>query len=196
MSDTPQSLAAILAEMRDGIHTGRADIIDIANERLRSYADRIEAAAKREAIGAELKWTRIGYDERKAEEKRAPGNAALREALEQAKRDHWFDMSPDLRNKIFAALAAPPEPPSNAAAMRAALLDSNGLLREIRGEWSDATAGQIADNNAALAAPPRNCDCTKDEAEDLFKKRFGRPWTQTEDELAAFLFAPAEGGAE
>lgn len=34
--------------------------------------------------------------------------SAIRTALEQAKRDHWFDMSPDLRNKVFAALAEPP----------------------------------------------------------------------------------------
>ena len=48
MSNTPETLAAILAEMRAGIHTGRADIIDIVNERLIAYADRIEAAAERE----------------------------------------------------------------------------------------------------------------------------------------------------
>ena len=44
----PEPLAAILAEMRDGIHTGRADIIDCVNDVLARYADRIEAAVKRE----------------------------------------------------------------------------------------------------------------------------------------------------
>ena len=46
----------------------------------------------------------------------------------------------------------------SAAAMREALEDSNGLLREIRGEWRDAAEAQIEDNNAALAAPARKCD--------------------------------------
>lgn len=86
MSEGTEPLAAILAEMRDGIHTGRADIIDAVNERLRSYADRIKAAVKRERVkarrDAEIEWTRIGYEERKAEER--PGNAAaLRAALEK-----------------------------------------------------------------------------------------------------------------
>lgn len=58
-------------------------------------------------------------------------------------------------------------------------------------DMADAVRRKV---EAALAAPVRNCDRAKDEAEELFKERFGRPWTQTEDELAAFLFAPANDG--
>ena len=111
--DEAEPLDAILAEMSDGIHTGRADIIDAVNERLLAYAGRIKAAVKRER--EEVTAARhafVGVDFAKDKPtytcvEIAPGNAAaMREALEQAKRDHWFDMSPDLRNKIFAALAA------------------------------------------------------------------------------------------
>lgn len=54
----------------------------------------------------------------------------------------------------------------------------------------------IRDARAALSAPARNCDRAKDAAEDLFKERFGRPWTQAEDELAAWLFAPMTKNGE
>ena len=46
---------------------------------------------------------------------------------------------------------------------------------------------------SALSKPPRNCDRTKDAAEETFEKQFGRPWTVEEDELATWLFAKAEG---
>lgn len=48
----------------------------------------------------------------------------------------------------------------NAAKMREALENSNGLLEELAliGEWGESARGQIEENNAALSAPPRNCD--------------------------------------
>lgn len=44
--------------------------------------------------------------------------------------------------------------------VREALEDSNGLLEELAllGEWGESARAQIAENNAALAEPPRNCD--------------------------------------
>jgi hypothetical protein len=44
--------------------------------------------------------------------------------------------------------------------MREALENSNGLLEELAviGEWGESARDQIAENNAALSAPPRNCD--------------------------------------
>lgn len=69
--------------------------------------------------------------------------------------------------------------------------DQKEVLNRVMGELVDC----INKGAAVLAKPPRNCDRTKGEAEELFKERFGRPWTQAEDELAAWLFAPAEGGA-
>lgn len=81
--------------------------------------------------------------------------------------------------------------PGNSAAMREALEEQ--LLywdSHIRTRDEEEMRKRT---EAALAAPARNCDRTKDEAEELFKERFGRPWTQAEDELAAWLFAKAEG---
>ena len=51
----------------------------------------------------------------------------------------------------------------NAAKMREALENSNGLLVELAliGEWSESAREQIAENNAALSAPARNCDLPK-----------------------------------
>ena len=48
----------------------------------------------------------------------------------------------------------------NAAAMREALENSNGLLEELAaiGEWGESSREQIAENNAAISEPPRNCD--------------------------------------
>lgn len=45
-------------------------------------------------------------------------------------------------------------------AMREALENSNGLLEELAviGEWGESAREQIAENNASLSAPPRNCD--------------------------------------
>lgn len=49
---------------------------------------------------------------------------------------------------------------NNMKAMREALENSNGLLEELAviGEWGESAREQIAENNAALSAPPRNCD--------------------------------------
>lgn len=80
-NETTEEAVAALRRYADFVqkHSGE---ITVGHDALREYAARIEAAAKQEAIDAELKWTRIGYDERKAEEKRAHGNSAeMREAL-------------------------------------------------------------------------------------------------------------------
>lgn len=103
----PENLAAIIAEMK---RENRPYGISI--ERLHYYADRIEAAAKQEAIDAELKWTRIGYDERKAEEKRAHGNAAAMRAVLHDVDAYLGNIIPtrrenELRKAARAALAAP-----------------------------------------------------------------------------------------
>ena len=48
----------------------------------------------------------------------------------------------------------------NQLKMREALENSNGLLEELAliGEWGESANGQIAENKATLAEPPRNCD--------------------------------------
>ena len=176
---TPETLAAILAEMRDFADHRAADA---GGERpgiepLRSYADRIEAAAERERAeirrDAEIEWTRIGYDERKAEEKRAPGNAAaMREALEWAAQ--------------FVELGVDDE------------LGADGQ--------NLTTAAEMA--RAALSAPARNCDRfqTAADAVAAFADHL-RAWenahgihseypdhpVQVPAGAFAWLFAPAEG---
>lgn len=65
------------------------------------------------------------------------------------------DLADDLWEVIHKKL-----PCNNAAKMREALENSNGLLEELAliGEWSESANEQIAENKTALAAPPRNCD--------------------------------------
>ena len=73
------------------------------------------------------------------------------------------DLADDLWEVIHKKL-----PCNNAAAMLKALENSNGLLEELAliGEWSESAKEQIAENNAALAAPPRNCDIGTAEEQD------------------------------
>ena len=169
MSDTPEPLAAVLAEMRDGIHTGRADIIDYVNDRLRSYADRIEAAAERERNAhtndihdALYKATGI------------PGNAAaMREALYKAK-----------CVLLVAARFATDDAFTDAEARE--------NLRCV--DWD----GALAEIDAAIAAPARNCDrfATEDEAREAYWA-YREPLEFNDKPFVAiteWLFAPAEGG--
>ena len=102
MSDKPETLADILAEMRREERP-----YGISNDRLRFYADRIEAAAERERNAhtndihdALYKATGI------------PGNAAaMREALKEQSRYWWSHIRNYSENEMLkrtdAALAAP-----------------------------------------------------------------------------------------
>ena len=136
---------------------------------------------------------------------------ALREILDRTNREKTRDYYAALNGGILeihdiansALNCTPPNPPSNAA-LREALygivddcrvLDRTDMWEEEGECYYDVLRDIRETVSAALAAPARNCDRTKDEAENLFKNRFGRPWTQTEDELAAWLFDLAEGGA-
>ena len=133
-----ETIANIVAEMRKDIPR----VVD-AKIILRNYADRIEAAHKREAT---------------AEKSSAVGNAA---------------------------------------AMREALSNSNGLLEELAliGEWEGSAREQIAENNAALAAPLRNCDIYDAESCRMAYHLHG-DGLMTMQAFADWLFAPAEGGGE
>jgi len=148
--------------------------------KLAEYADRIEAAAERERVkarhDAEIEWTRIGYDERKAEER--PGNAAaMREALDKAE-----------CVLLVAARFATDDAFDDA--------DARENLRDV--DWD----GALAEIRAALAAPARNCDRfqTADEARDAVKAAFANTMLLDDRQLRAvcdWLFDPAqEGGAK
>ena len=107
-------------------------------------------------------------------------------------------------NEAVAQETAKVEQPGNAAALREALESAHRTLKlvcEHAGEFvQPRLAEEIIHSGAAveraLAAPARNCDRTKDEADSAVKAKFGRPWNTAEDELASWLFAQAEGGAE
>ena len=137
MSDKPETLADILAEMRREERP-----YGISNDRLRSYADRIERAAERERNAHtndihDALYMATGI----------PGNAAaMREALTALLR--WVD-----DHCLIGAF------------------DEGSSKDEIRREWNAlATAQESA--RAALAAPARNVDrfATAEEAYAAWQK--------------------------
>lgn len=68
-------------------------------------------------------------------------------------------------NDIHDALYAATRLPGNAAALRSALEDTQDLLKHFTrngGMLADAFALHMRDNDAALAAPARNCDSCDD----------------------------------
>lgn len=114
MSNTQEKSADIIAEMRKDIPR----VVD-ANTILRNYADRLEAAIKREKAAIEADALAAGGIVEA--ERYKPGNAAaMREALKQVNElnDLWFDtftlsdgatsIHDEIENIISAALAAPP----------------------------------------------------------------------------------------
>ena len=143
----------------------------------RKLADRIEAAAKRERETADLRAIHRCHDCER--ENATPGNAsAMREALEAVSEEfscgtlgavgdcpshHDLQDVKAVWRKVEAALAAPPEPPSNAAALREVLMflvENEAYLFKAdltNGEY-DLLEAIVIKARAALAAPARNCD--------------------------------------
>ena len=96
MSDTNETIADIIAEMRGDGHTGPADALEWVRTKLEYYADRLEAAHKREIDGPK---------------KQVCNAAKLREAIDYlcervADMDATFD--PSEVECLRTALAAPP----------------------------------------------------------------------------------------
>ena len=91
------------------------------------------------------------------------------------------DLADDLWEVIHKKL-----PCNNAAKMREALENSNGLLEELAliGEWSESAKEQIAENSAALAAPPRNCDIGTAEEQSVRMSEFCREQYKKTDGVA------------
>ena len=97
-----ETIADILAAMRDESHTGESSCLEWVGAKMRYYADRLEAAWKREKAKIVSK---NGADFGQL------GDAAkLREALKTVKRyfDGYTVNILELRRKVDAALAAPP----------------------------------------------------------------------------------------
>jgi hypothetical protein len=238
-ADTPETIAEIVAQMRRWAKDG------VAVVGTGYIADRIEAAYKREHAewhaetdAAKEERNRIACKMRyefaakcracKAE----PGNAAAMRAALNSIADIAKDAfgGPEREREASqgralsliidaarAALAAPPEPPSNAAAMREALVEIMKIVAEAH-ENGTRTRPDPVDNavynaaNAALSAPARNCDRfatavgAMEEWEKYPQSRYKGcrvcPHGDTSMvspshlTLAEWLFAPAEGGAE
>lgn len=168
MSDQPETLAAVLADYRSDIPAMTSgELPHPTPEYLRILLDRIEAAAERERDEDRQLAAIAESDEAFARcarcdrPERATGNAAaLREALEKIRHEYGWGL----------------------ISCRTCVSSEADVERV-----SDLFEKQI---DAALAAPPRNCDrfATAEEAYSA--------WMQAVemDAICDWLFAPAEGG--
>lgn len=188
MSDQPETLAAILAEMRDEriVRIGGADVTRCL---LLNLADRIEAAAKREEDRRRdevlsLQRTIVKMQDAIARQADAVNAASLREALENA------------RSKFIHIKKC---------------ADEGEVSRKKLAILCDFVSREIT---AALAAPPRNCDVGTAEEQAECHERFcaahykadavdaqcfGCPASDKKETDCEFVwgqlpFAPAEGG--
>lgn len=203
MSDTPEPLSAILAEFRKFALRAAEEDKMISPENVLLLADKVEASAKQEAIDAELKWTRIGYDERKAEEKRSHGNAAATRKFDEAAFDEavskpngWSDVDDPVAE---IRRMRDGDAPGNAAALRKALNRVEHLANDLRNITERDTevradVNEIVDVcRTALAAPARNCDRfqTEEEAYAAFMGLFDHFKGERHYQYCRWLFAPA-----
>jgi len=171
MSDTPEPLAAILAEMRSDADV--AALAFLTPDGLREYADRIEAAVAREReIARDLgRIDRESDNMARAadalEKAIAPGNAAaLRDALETMV---------DCIDWLCEG-------------------DDSGRIRK-------QFAPLLTTARAALAAPARNCDRYADATEmaraflkDPYSTLGRDSLVEVAHRFAEWAFAPSEGG--
>jgi hypothetical protein len=177
MSDKTETLSAILAEMRGNEFDDPqidADGIVGARRLARDWADRIEAAYKRE----HAEW-------------HAETDAAKEERNRIACR---------MRYEFAAKCRACKAEPGNAAAMREALTAFAGYLTQKRIDevWAKTTLPEpgldrlVEQARRALAAPARNCDrfATAEEAYAAWQKH------NSLTAICDWLFATAEGGAK
>ena len=130
MASENETIADIVAAMRNEGHAGDASCLEWVGAKLLSFADRIEAAAKREReAGAEAAQVcgeigeMIGREATREKSSQVGNAAEMREALEQISREIWESIDPFCND------------------------DCCKPKREL---------AKIAD--AALSAPPRNCD--------------------------------------
>lgn len=190
MSDKPETLAAILADMRNPPHKwegfSRADLARLA--------DRIEAAAERERTEL-LRQLRNEIEINNALATVRPQFHYVDDVIAEAAKERAHEIE-------LAKLRAP----GNAAAMRDALERIVNLAPEYpaRGvDWNALAAEAFLTASSALSSPARNCDkfATADDARDAAKKEFANTMLLDDRQLRAvcdWLFAPAakEGGAE
>lgn len=156
MSDKPETLAAILAEMRAAAKS--TDLFNgeevgeplIRGTKVEEWADRIEAAAERKCATLEDALAHCKQYAQKIERENEEGETRLDAEEIIATVDNEFA-------GIRLARA-----PGNAAALRNALKAAQALLLNIDfdadGGLDDDAAPVMANIGHALAAPARNCD--------------------------------------
>ena len=141
--DRQETIADIVSEMRNEGHTGDASCLEWVGAKMQRYADRIEAAANhhfREVTKMmpheEVASAKIETTAPAGEKSSAVGNSsAMRDALEKTQSAIATCM--EILNKI----------PDGC--------DYDGLVDEVADELCDLRESHV---NAALSAPPRNCD--------------------------------------
>ena len=147
MSNEQETIADIVAAMRNEGHTGDASCLEWVGAKIRGYADRIEAAANREReAGAEAAQVcgevgeMSGREATREKSSRVGNSAKMRESLSDA-----------------------------CYAMFNFLKTQNGGYEEM--------AKALDKAKAALAAPSRNCDrpecATTKSAQDVWRKEDG-----------------------
>ena len=224
MSDKRQeTIADIVAEMRIGdlcAEDTSASRPEFINDFLASYADRIEAAWMREReAGAEAAQIcgeigEIVGRETTTEKSSAVGNADIvREVAQEMLNTSMQEITAERINGWAMRLAEACEQPvtdcnqlNNAAAMREALEKVRFylpyLLQYVR--LHDAQSGGYYEKklevvNAALSAPPRNCDrfATLDDARNTFYADYVPDETcSSATAFAIWLFDKAKGEAD
>ena len=146
-NEKQETIADIVAEMRNESHAGDASCLEWVSAKFTSYADRIEAAAKREReAGAEAAQVcgeigeMIGREATREESSRVGNAAKMRDSLSDA-----------------------------CYAMFNFLKTQNGGYEEM--------AKALDKAKATLAEPPRNCDrpecATTKAAQDVWRKEDG-----------------------
>ena len=193
-----ETVADIVAEMRKDIADGTVGIwSDFGGEIARCFADRIEAAAKRES-------------EATTEKSSAVGNAGtVQDIAQEMLNTSMQEITAERINEWATRLAACEQSVTdcnqlnNAAAMREAL----NAIKDTLDEWS--TNGEMMEHwqyselfgiaNAAISTPPRNCDrfATLDDARNTFYADYVPDETcSSATAFAIWLFDKAKGDTE
>ena len=147
MSNKQETIADIVAEMRNESHAGDESCLEWVGAKMRTYADRIEAAAKREReAGAEAAQVcgeigeMIGREATREKSSRVGNAEKMREALNETQ--SVIAKCMDILNRI----------PSG--------VPYDGLIDDVADELGDLRDSHV---KPALATTPRNCDVGTDE---------------------------------
>ena len=197
MAKENETIADIVAEMRGDGHTGPADALEWVRIKLEHYADRLDAAHKRELDALKQRCAELDAEVAAKDEVIKRLNDAISE---------------EQRRKM--ATAENPSAVGDAAKLREALCEILSYIESFHkyitpGKGKKLTAlFAVADTirgktKAALAAPPRNCDKYPTFNDAIRALADKRGWHDAKWDieryciLASWLYAPyEEGGAK